>query len=144
MNIRLRIKTPKGRATSAERDLRLLIIGKWGKPPNTYVNAEENEFYWELENIKPKQYIGIVKKVAMFENLARGTLGLVERNKFLRKAAETLYGAEATTGAAFRETEELFKHTRVEVLKNATAEELLEDGVSFWERIKRTFKGVRR
>ena len=139
MIVRLQVKTPLGKAAGAERTLRLFLIGKLKQPVNTYLSEKDDVFYWEIQ-VTPSQYVSITKRIAMFHALATGVLGQVERTKMLRKAAEMYAGKAGTTAEAFRETRTLFDTTEVTLIKSATAEEMLSEGETYWERMKRVFR----
>jgi hypothetical protein len=139
MIVRLQVKTPLGKAAGAERTLRLFILGKMKQPVNTYVSEEDDVFFWEI-TVTPSQYVNISKRVAMFHALASGVLGQVERTKMLRKAAEMYAGKDEVTPEAFRETRTLFDTTEVTLIKTATAQELMDDGETYWARVKRVFR----
>ena len=78
MIIKIRITTPKGQASKAQRKLQPLLIGskKRLKKFNTYVNEDDNEMYWEIES-DVKKCLKISKNVAGY----KGMIEMVLKNK---------------------------------------------------------------
>lgn len=132
MKIKLHVKTPPGHAKSVESQLRLFLLGKLKQPPNTYLSPEGDEFYWEIDGTV-KQYFRISRNALMFQQLAGGTLNKIEKRRWIKKLAkitnDTIAGART-----------LIEQTTVEIVKQATAEEIVEANTTLWEKIKRTFK----
>lgn len=127
MRIRVEIKTPKGMATSTEKKLRFYILGKIKKPADTYVNDEDDTFYWEVD-VSIRQAINIQKNVSRFHTRASSVID----NKLFKRAVDKEEDLETLR--------EMFKNTEVRIIKQATADEIVEANKTFWQRIKDTFK----
>lgn len=82
MEIKIRIKTPKGYAKSTEFKLRPWLIGKNGKLHKILTNADDNQILW-IVNAQPRRYNKIIKNVSMYGTMIKGIMN----NKLLRKAA---------------------------------------------------------
>lgn len=129
MMLRMVITTPKGQAEGTERRLRTFLLGM--KRPST-TGYKDDSFYWEIET-DFKGYVGLTKKAYMFNQLAAGVVG----NKVFKGAATKL----GATKQQLREVEDmLLNGTSIEIIKNATAEEIVEGTTSWWEKFKASFR----
>jgi hypothetical protein len=132
MKIRLKVETPKGQAAGAEKKLRLVILGTLKKPCDTYVSPRGTSFYWDLE-VTVKQYIKIGKNVAVFTKGLDKALDIKAVNKTLKTLADKPEDIDTLK-------EYLGNGTRISILKNATAEEIIEGNKTFWDTIKEKFQ----
>lgn len=132
MNIRLRVKTPPGHAETVEKQLRVFLLGRLKKPADTWVSPDASEFYWAADT-DIKTYFRISRNARLFQMLAGGTLDQIEKRTWIKKMAQV-------TGETINGARRLIEETEVEVVKNATAEELDEAGKSFWTRMKERFR----
>jgi hypothetical protein len=132
MIVRLLVKTPPGQAAGLERQLRLFLLAKITKVPDTYINPEGTEFAWVI-TCTPKKYIAVCRNSLLFQNIAGGALDAIERRKWLMKAA-------SITGQTMSDTRAMFENTSIEVVKNATNEELDEQRRTWTEKIKNTWR----
>lgn len=131
MKIKLHIKTPPGHAASVESQLRLFLLGKLKMPANTYISPDKEEFYWEID-CGVKKYFSIQRNARLFQMLAQGTLDKIESKNWIKKMA-------GVTGTTIEGARQLLKETTVEVIKQATADEIVEANTTLWEKIKKTF-----
>lgn len=129
MILRAIITTPRGQAQQTEKRLRLFLLAMH-KPAATGYN--ETGFYWEID-CTPRVYLNLLRRIYLFENACSGLMD----NKAFSKAAHAL-GASHTDYAKVREM--LVKGTKVEIIKNAQANEIVDVGKTYWERIKKIFQ----
>lgn len=129
MKVRMVITTPPGQAEGSEKRLRTFLLG-FKRPSAT--GYRDDSFYWEVET-DYKGYVGLTKKAYMFNQLAGGVVS----NKAFKGAAERL----GATKAQLREVEDmLLNGTRLEIIKTATAEEIVEGTTTWWEKFKARFR----
>lgn len=128
MKAKIIIKTPTGQAVKAESNLRKLLIGqnKFDKT-QTYVNEEENQIAWEVEG-DARNVMKLLTNVNKFDVMMSQLLN----SKFIRKAAMSRY-SKAEIEAL---DDMLLNQTKIEIIKEATAAELVEVNKTFWQRIK--------
>lgn len=132
MRLRIEVKTPAGQAAGAEAKLRTVILWRLEQPPQTWINEENSIFYWEIE-ATPKQFDWMTRRVGLVQGIM---IGIFENKK--AKWAITKFADNPQDVETLREM--LTNGTTVKILKEATAQEILDDGTTFWERIKKTFK----
>ena len=130
MRTRILVKTPKGQASKTEKKIRMFILGMQ-KAHNIYVNEEDTEFVWEIET-NVRKTMKIHRNVCRYEQMMKGVLDHKLMKKTLRQKLKP-------------EDEEmlkdmLLKQTEVVIVKNATAEEIVEGNMTWWQRVKTTFK----
>ncbi|RLA46941.1 MAG: hypothetical protein DRR04_05300 [Gammaproteobacteria bacterium] len=131
MKIKLEIKTPPGQARKAENQLRLFILGKLKQQPDTYISPNDNSFYWNAE-VTVKQYFRIQRNAHLFQQLAGGTLDAINKKSWIKKMANI-------TGSTVKGARALIDDTTITIIKQATANEIVEAKTTMWERIKKTF-----
>ena len=128
MMLRMVITTPKGQAEGTEKRLRTFLLGM-KRPSST--GYKDDSFYWEIET-DYKGFVGLQRKAVMFSQLAGGVVG----NKVFKGAATKL----GATKQQLREVEDMLRNgTKVEIIKTATAEEIVEGTTTWWERFKSKF-----
>ena len=126
MKARIIIKTPKGQASGTEEKLRAFILpGKVNH--QVMVNDDDDTIIWEAEGTV-KQIMRINKNVAMFDVMIKGIMD----NKLVKKACEP--------GQYDQLKEMLANNTRIEIIKEASAEEWVESNKTWWDKIKEGFK----
>lgn len=131
MEIKVCVKTPKGQALAASKRLRP-FIAKSKEFHKVYVNADDDELYWEIKPGNYRRYQQIVKNVARYDTVVKSIFS----NKVVRKLAMKDYTPEQ-----WEEVSRLIEDgTRVEILKMASAQEIVEGNRTFWQRIKDTFR----
>jgi len=132
MKIKIKLTTPKGEAPITEKRLRKWILGKT-KATNTYVNKEGSELFWEIET-SVKRVFEINKNVLRYESLIKSMF----ENKLMKKTLRKKLSEDDQ-----KELEDmLLNQTSVEVIKEATAQEIVESNVTLWERIKKRFRKI--
>lgn len=129
MKFRMVITTPPGQAEGTEKRLRTFLLGMKRASATGY---RDDSFYWEIET-DYKGYVGLQRKALMFGELAGGVVS----NKMFKGAATRL----GATKQQLREVEDLLRNgTKVEIIKNATAEEIVEGTTTWWEKFKENFR----
>lgn len=131
MKIKLHVKTPPGHARKAESQLRLFLLGKLKQPPETYLSPDGTEFYWDVE-VTVKQYFRIERNAHLFRQLAGGTLDKINKRGWIKRLAKI-------TNTTIEGARLLIDKTTVEVIKQATANEIVEAETTRWQKIKKTF-----
>ena len=132
MITKILIRTPKGQATGMEKKLRPYLLGK-NNPNSIHVNAEDNELVWEVEG-SVKNIMKINRNVSLFDSVLKGAFNSRAVQKQVKKRLSIEDQEELN--------EMLFKHTEVEVIKQATAEEIVESNKTWWQNIKEKWKKV--
>lgn len=132
MRIRLEVKTPPGQASGTERKLRFFILGKLKKPPTTYTSPADDLFYWE-HDVTVRDYYRIGRNVTLFNQNMAAAL----ENRAVKKSLKHLTDRPEDLETLRRYFTE---GTEVRIIKEATAEEIIEGNKTFWQRVKDTFK----
>jgi len=130
MKTKIVIKVPKGQARKVEGKLRPFILtGSRRSRHETFVNKDDSQIIWIVE-APLKDTMKINKNVAQFDIM----MSMVFKNKMLGKAI-TKYLSEEEQ----QELEDMFiNHTKVKIIKGASAEELAEvnNPNGLWQKIK--------
>lgn len=130
MKIKILIKTPKGKAKSAQETLKKFIIVKGATVDAMYVNQIDNEICWEISG-DPRRLNKTIKNAAMYDVLIKSILD----NKIAKKAINKALDIEGQ-----KELQDmLLNQTSVEVVTEATAEELAMKDDSVFNKLKRIF-----
>lgn len=129
MELKIIIRTPKGQATKTQGKLKRFILGK-EKAHNILVSPEDNEIVWQV-NVGIRKAMKIQKNVVRYESLVKG----IFNNKLMKKKVMP----KLEPGQLEELQEMLTNQTSIQIIKTATAQELL-DNETYWEKIKRTFK----
>jgi hypothetical protein len=132
MKIRLEVKTPAGQATGTAQKLVPFLIRFSKISHNSWVNDMGDCLYIELEST-PRKIVPIIQRVAMFEKLTHDVM----THPWLKKAVDKVHLVDPNDYKAVCDMME--NQTTITVIKQATAQEITEDGISFWQRIKNTF-----
>lgn len=127
MEIKLKIATPEGYAESTLKrvDFKLLLLPFRVKIKEEYVNKKGDEIIWLLD-VPADKYHKLLKRVAGYDAM----LGAVLLNPVLQKVMKP--GED-------QKVQDLLARTKIEVIKKATADELVEAGKTRWQRIKDTW-----
>lgn len=133
MELKIKIQTPKGQATGTEKKFRPFIIGSKKKIHKTYVSPEDDIIIWDV-NASIKETMRITKNLAMFDRFIHKTLDSKVMKKTLRK--------KLTPEGEKELTEMLMNHTNIEIIKKATAEEIVENNKTWWQKMKEKFKRI--
>jgi|26BtaG_2_1085354.scaffolds.fasta_scaffold15743_3 hypothetical protein len=132
MEVKIIIRTPKGQAKGMEWKLRKVLLGKI-KPKEMYVSKDDNELVWVVD-APSRRVTKIIRNVSFFDVTIRN----IFENKALKK---TLW--KKLSAKDLKELEGMLKQqTEVEVIKNATAEEIVDEGKTWWQRLKEKFQKV--
>jgi hypothetical protein len=128
MQIRIEVKTPAGQAVGTEKKLRLFILGKLGKLPETYVSPDEDKFAWIVE-ADERRAAKITRNLAFFGKIASQALDQVEQNKVFKK----LGAASAEDVSQLRK---MFDATTVRRVMNLEAEQHDDEEPSWLEKVR--------
>ena len=133
MEAKILIKTPKGQAIKTEKKLRKWIVKDKSMIHETYASPEDDQIVWVIRgNIR--KVMGVCKRVSIFEWTMKTAFNSGAVRKHLKR--EGLKKEREMLGEV---KEMLTDQTTVEIIKQATAEELDEYGKSWWQRIKERF-----
>lgn len=128
-SIKIRITTPRGQATATQKRIQPFLIGSKKKLVkfNTYVNEDDSELYWEIET-ELRRAMKITRNVGMYKQMIQTVLGNKTVNKLIESPEQKKELADM-----------LNDQTKIEVLKEATAQEIVEYNKTFWQRIKERY-----
>jgi len=131
MKVKILITTAPGQAAKNEFVMRKVIAGiKKFRRFEMYLSKKDDRIIWEIED-NPKRILGITRKVAMFETLIK----MAMNTYIVKKMAKRL------TPDDKKVWEQMLKEqTKVEIIKEATAEELVEGNKTYWTKLKEKFK----
>ena len=130
MKAKIRIKTPDGQARGTETKLRPMLLNR-RLTSTTYTNDLDNEILWEIEG-PVRDILKATKNVNTYEVLIKH----IFQNKLMKK-----FGLpKLAEGEADKLKELLENNTTVEIIKEATAQELIEANVTWWDKLKSKFK----
>ena len=130
MKLKIIIKTPEGQAKGTETKLRKTLLNKRVKC-KTYTNPEDNQILWEVEG-SVADMLKVQRNVTGYELMIKQMF----ENKLLKK-----YGLpRLAEGEEEKLKEMLTDQTTIEIIKEATAQELVEGNKPFWMKIKEKFK----
>jgi len=129
------VRTPKGQAKKTEKRIRWFLLGKKGriKTLNTYINDLDNQLVWEID-AQVRDIVRIHKNVLRYSVL----IEMILNNKMMKKTLRSKLKPEGEEELK----EMLLNQTTVEIMKQATTEELVEFNKTRWQHIKETFKKV--
>ena len=130
MKTKIIIKTPAGQAAGTMKKIKPLIIGFKKVKIETYVNDNDDEMVWDIEG-SVRDIISINKNVSMFDSLIK----TIFNNKMVQKKA----AKHLTEEDQKKLKDMLLNQTTCEVIKEATAQELVEANKTRWQRMKETF-----
>ena len=136
MQIKIRIRTPPGQADMSIKEGKLMLVKKLLLRKTTvkeeYVNKDNDTLIWVVET-DPGNYLKICKKIGMYEGLVQ----TVFKNKIVDKAIKRL----ADSPEDYQELKRMVKEgTKIDIIKEAIAEEIVEANKTYWDKIKETFK----
>lgn len=128
MQIKLEIRTPIGQARKTAARLKPFIIGMRKVTVKQYVSKQDNIIYWELDG-HIRDILKIQHNASMFGTMVATLL----TNKMVRGAMGNLSRKDE------KELKDmLLNQTKLTIIKEATAQELIENK-TMWQRIKESF-----
>lgn len=134
MEVKIIIKTPKGCATASQKKLKLILLPLLSKRvmvKEAYVNEEDSRVIWVVEG-HLREILKINRNLSRFDQVIK----LMFSNKIMRKVTEYKVPKEQ-----LKELKEMLDNqTTVEIIKEATAQEIVEGNMTRWEKIKTTFR----
>jgi len=129
MQVRVLITTPEGCAKHTEEQLRRFILIGHKKPFFTAINDNDSEVAWLIEGT-PKDVFKLTRAVCMYYKVAN----MVTSNNIAKKSIQLMTGA--TKEQMLQLKDALSNNTKVEVVKYATAQELVNDEKSIFSKIR--------
>ena len=127
MIIRILINTPPGQAEATANNLKHYILGA-KTPMAAYGNEEKGEALLEVE-CNVKDYVRIRKNIEDYDKIVKAL-----RMKIPKK---TIMGLTKSDDATYNKViDSMNENTHLEIVKNATAEELLKDEQGIFYKIK--------
>lgn len=132
MQTKIIIRTPKGHAKKMEKRLRPYLLGK-NSPHSIFVNDDDNELVWEVE-AEYKRILKINRNVSLFDSILKGAFN----SKAVKKAVQKKLSLEDQAQL----NDMLFNHTTVEIIKEATAQEIVDANKSWWQNVKEKWKKI--
>ena len=130
MEIKIQVKTPKGKAQSTLPLLKKYLIGfNLSRSDKCEAYADDANIYMDIE-APLRKCLKIQKNVCRFDAIMRMALD----SKQVKKKLSVEGGEELK--------EMLTNHTSVIIIKKASAEEIEENGKSFWDNMKEKLKRV--
>jgi len=131
METKILIKTPKGSAKTTEKKLRpILLAFHLNKLHDVYTSPDDDEIVWVV-NSGPRATAKIIRNVAMYDRIIHNLF----TNKLMRKNLPKHLSQDDQEQLK----DMLSNQTSVEVLKRATADEIVEDNTTLWQKIQRRF-----
>jgi hypothetical protein len=137
MKLRIKISTPKGAAENTWNKFKAVLgIGKGKSTYEGYVNDSNDTIYIEVEgNIR--ECFRIMKNVNIFQHKKNEII----KNKLAQKGLKGM----GATNKQLTQLQDLFENdTNIEIVKEATAQELQEYNMTFWDKIKQKFRKVKK
>jgi hypothetical protein len=129
MKIKLEIRTPIGQAKKSAARLRPFIIGLHKVNIDQYVSQDDGTIYWEIDG-SIRDILKIQRNATMFGTMMSTLL----TNKVVHGAMGRLSKDDAK-----QLNDMLLNQTKVTVIREATAQEIVEENKTFWQRVKDTF-----
>lgn len=126
------IRTPPGQATKVSKLLKHFIIGFTKAKCDTLVSPNDDMIIWVVDgNIK--QTMNINRNVNMYAQVVKVACNtwVVKREIKKLSPADKEYFEDM-----------IFNQTSVEIIKEATAQEIVEANKTWWQHIKETFNKI--
>ena len=135
MKLKAKITTIEGKAEWTMNNLLpILKLSSRHCKYDGWVNETDSELFIEMEGT-PRQLLPVEQNIYKFQKKKQD----ITRTMLGKKLIRGLGG----TNDQILELQELFDNdTEMEVIKEATAQELIDDTTTFWDRIKKTYKKV--
>lgn len=128
MEVKIRLRTPAGQANKVRKRFGPFLLGSV-KAKETLVNKEDSEIIWVIEGSSRR-----INKVMRNVNYYGTLVGTLLKNKHIKKMCDK---------KDLPVLEDMLKNqTSVEVIKEATLQEIQEDNKTFWQKIKEKFKKI--
>ena len=136
MKVKIKIKTPEQCAKNTLLKLQALLgLANRKVKLEGWVNKKDDTIYIEAEG-EPRKIMRIEQNIKTFSDT---TTALVTRKD--SRAALKKIGA---TEEQLDELKKIFKdNTEMTIVKEATAQEIVEGNMSLWDRMKKTFKRLK-
>lgn len=129
MKLKVVIRTPPGEARGVEGNLRRIMgAGKKFSSFTSSISPVEDAVAWEVEG-DARNVMGLLKNINRFDYVIQQVMG----SKKVRKVAKL---SEKDLEAL---NDMLRNHTTIEVIKEATAQEIVDLNKTFWQKLKEKF-----
>jgi hypothetical protein len=138
MKIRIKIRTPKGQAEKLLPKLKPFLLGinrKQIKKSEAWVNDNGDEMYLEIEG-SLRKVMDIQRNMTFFDTVMKYGM----KSKKIRKLA----GFKSDDKKEKEIDKLLENHTKIEIIKNTTANEIVEANKTFWQRMKENFRKLKK
>lgn len=133
MRTKIYITTPIGEAKKTQNKIKPWIIGFKKVKVDYYINDEDSQMVWDIDG-NVRDILKINKSVALFDNVLKG----IFNNKMVKKTVNKYLKEDDKV----KLQEMLFNQTKVEIIKEATANEIVESNKTLWDNIKAKFHKI--
>jgi hypothetical protein len=128
MELKILITTPKGCASKKEKQIRPFVIGNNKLDIDLYVSPEDDQIVWHAKG-DVRECMKAQRNVNLFDTIIKN----IFKSKIIQKLVDKKDIPELK--------DMLQNHTKVEIIKKATEEELqeLNSKMSWWDKVKSKF-----
>jgi len=133
MIVRAIITVPPGQAQKSSAALRNFLLVGTRYDVKSYVNLDDSQIIWEI-TAPMRTIFGIQKRLTMYEIMTRQAINSFPIKKFIKRYA--------APGEAQKLEKLMLEDTKIEVVKAATANEIVDATTTRWEKIKKAFRLV--
>jgi hypothetical protein len=133
MKIKIKVQTPNNTADKILPELKRLLLGVSQRQLSSfevYTNPEGSLILMDIEG-HLKKILKIQRNLALYDT--------VMQNMMTNKKIHKLAGFKNTPEKQKEIDDLLLNHTHIEIVKEATAQELEENGRSWWQNLKARF-----
>ena len=133
MELKIKITVPEGYATSSNKDffeMKLIkkLMFRKTKIKEEYTNEIGSEMFWIVE-VNARNYIGVINNVYMYSNIVSGVFANKHAKKALKRLSDSPEDYEKVTSM-------MKEGTKVEIVKEATTQEIFDANKSYWIKSK--------
>jgi len=136
MELKVQIKTPPGQAKdfTTQKHMKLLkkIMLRKSKIIEQYVGDNDSTIYWVVE-VSAKNYQAVIKNLMMYNTIVKTFFSVKTVKQLIRKLADSEEDYQTVKKM-------IESGTEIEIIKKATAEEMIDVNTTWWDRVKKTFK----
>jgi hypothetical protein len=123
--IKIKIKTPKGEAKSAQWKLRPFLLGNFQKIKETHISPDDDEIMWVIE-ADVRKCSAITMRVNLYDSAIKWA--------FTSKAVK--WAMKKSTRKDQEVVRDMIKNgTTIEVIKTASYDEWVKEKKPFWKRV---------
>jgi hypothetical protein len=136
----MQIETPPGQAQAASNTLTLVLLRTSGhikkEDFKTYINETDDTILWEI-TCTPRQYVALTRATSLF---MAGTQNLWDNKLYQKMISSSVKSGDIAETDRERLHDLLTNQTKITIIKEADAQEIVASNKSFWERLKERFK----